>query len=65
MDGTGDPWRPERAWGDAALAAARAGFIEGVRQSDLGDTGLWVRVNCLNSPWILDDLAQTAHAPHS
>jgi malyl-CoA/(S)-citramalyl-CoA lyase len=38
--------------------AARAGFIEGVRNSDLGDTGLWVRVNCLNSPWILDDLAQ-------
>jgi len=37
--------------------AARAGFIEGVQNSDLGDTGLWVRVNCLNSPWILDDLA--------
>ena len=41
-----------------AKEAARAGFIEGVRNSDLGDTGLWVRVNCLNSPWILDDLAQ-------
>jgi malyl-CoA/(S)-citramalyl-CoA lyase len=38
--------------------AARQGFIDGVRNSDLGDTGLWVRVNCLNSPWILDDLAQ-------
>ena len=38
--------------------AARAGFIDGVRNADLGDTGLWVRVNCLNSPWILDDLAQ-------
>lgn len=38
--------------------AARAGFIQGVQQSDLGDTALWVRVNCLNSPWILDDLAQ-------
>jgi malyl-CoA/(S)-citramalyl-CoA lyase len=37
--------------------AARAGFIQGVQNSDLGDTGLWVRVNCLNSPWILDDLA--------
>ena len=41
-----------------AKEAARAGFIDGVRNSDLGDTGLWVRVNCLNSPWILDDLAQ-------
>jgi malyl-CoA/(S)-citramalyl-CoA lyase len=40
-----------------AKEAARSGFIEGVRQADLGDTGLWVRVNCLNSPWILDDLA--------
>ena len=37
---------------------ARRGFIQGVQQADLGDTGLWVRVNCLNSPWILDDLAQ-------
>jgi malyl-CoA/(S)-citramalyl-CoA lyase len=41
-----------------AKEAARAGFIQGVREADLGDTGLWVRVNCLNSPWILDDLAQ-------
>jgi malyl-CoA/(S)-citramalyl-CoA lyase len=38
--------------------AARQGFIDGVKAADLGDTGLWVRVNCLNSPWILDDLAQ-------
>jgi malyl-CoA/(S)-citramalyl-CoA lyase len=37
---------------------ARRGFIAGVQQADLGDTGLWVRVNCLNSPWILDDLAE-------
>ncbi len=37
---------------------ARHGFIQGVQQSDLGDTGLWVRVNCLNSPWILDDLSE-------
>jgi malyl-CoA/(S)-citramalyl-CoA lyase len=40
-----------------AKEAARAGFITAVQNSDLGDTGLWVRVNCLNSPWILDDLA--------
>jgi malyl-CoA/(S)-citramalyl-CoA lyase len=40
-----------------AKQAARAGFIDGVKHSDLGDTALWVRVNCLNSPWILDDLA--------
>ncbi len=37
---------------------ARRGFIQGVQQADLGDTGLWVRVNCLNSPWILDDLSE-------
>jgi len=41
-----------------AKGAARQGFIDGARAADLGDTGLWVRVNCLNSPWILDDLAQ-------
>jgi malyl-CoA/(S)-citramalyl-CoA lyase len=40
-----------------AKESARAGFIEGVQKADLGDTALWVRVNCLNSPWILDDLA--------
>ena len=40
-----------------AKEAARAGFISAVQNSELGDTGLWVRVNCLNSPWILDDLA--------
>ena len=40
-----------------AKEAARAGFITAVQNSDLGDTALWVRVNCLNSPWILDDLA--------
>ncbi len=36
--------------------AARAGFIEVATQNDFGGTALWVRVNCLNSPWILDDL---------
>ncbi|MBU6366955.1 MAG: CoA ester lyase [Gemmatimonadetes bacterium] len=39
-------------------AAARAGFIEVARTNDFSETGLWVRVNCLNSPWILDDLEQ-------
>jgi len=37
---------------------ARRGFIQGVQQAELGDTGLWVRVNCLNRPWILDDLSE-------
>ena len=41
---------------------ARAHFIDGVRNADLGDTALWVRVNCLNSPWILDDLSQIVAA---
>jgi malyl-CoA/(S)-citramalyl-CoA lyase len=43
-------------------AAARAGFIEVVRANDFGTTGIWVRVNCLNSPWILDDLEQIVAA---
>ena len=37
-------------------AAARAGFIAMARATDFGGTGLWTRVNCLNSPWFLDDI---------
>ena len=36
--------------------AARAGFVEAAKANDFGATGLWTRVNCLNSPWFLDDL---------
>ncbi len=41
-----------------AKEAARNGFIEAANAIDFGDTALWVRVNCLNSPWFLDDLDQ-------
>ena len=41
-----------------AKEAARAGFIEAAARTDFGQTGLWVRVNALNSPWVLDDLIQ-------
>ena len=39
-----------------AKADAREGFIQMVRARDFGATGLWVRVNALNSPWFLDDM---------
>jgi malyl-CoA/(S)-citramalyl-CoA lyase len=39
-----------------AKEAARAGFVEMVKATDFGATGVWTRVNCLNSPWALDDL---------
>jgi malyl-CoA/(S)-citramalyl-CoA lyase len=42
--------------------AARAGFIEMARANDFGATGLWTRVNCLNSPWALDDVTQIVAA---
>lgn len=45
-----------------AKEAARAGFIEAARTTDLGDAALWVRVNALNSPWFLDDVAQIVGA---
>ncbi|WP_296573296.1 CoA ester lyase [Phreatobacter sp.] len=45
-----------------AKEAARAGFIEMVRATDFGTTGVWTRVNALNSPWILDDLMQIVAA---
>ncbi len=35
---------------------AREGFIEAVRNADLGDCQLWTRVNSLDSPWFLDDM---------
>jgi malyl-CoA/(S)-citramalyl-CoA lyase len=41
-----------------AKAAARDGFIAIARATDFGATGLWARVNALNSPWILDDLTR-------
>src|SRR5690348_9536578 len=39
-----------------AKQAARNGFIEMVKANDFGSTGLWTRVNALNSPWVLDDI---------
>ena len=38
--------------------AARAGFISMAKEHDYGQTGLWTRINCLNSPWALDDITQ-------
>ncbi len=37
---------------------ARKGFIEMVRNNDFGTTGVWTRINCLNSPWVLDDITE-------
>jgi malyl-CoA/(S)-citramalyl-CoA lyase len=41
-----------------AKEAARRGFIEMAHGTDFGTTGLWVRINALNSPWALDDLTE-------
>ncbi len=38
--------------------AARAGFIELARANEFGRTGLWTRINALNSPWVLDDIVE-------
>ena len=38
--------------------AARAGFIEMARANEFGGTGLWTRINALNSPWALDDILE-------
>lgn len=45
-----------------AKEAARRGFIEMVQATDFGTTGVWTRVNALNSPWILDDLTEVVAA---
>ncbi|WP_091859731.1 HpcH/HpaI aldolase/citrate lyase family protein [Bosea robiniae] len=40
-----------------AKQAARDGFIAMGKAVDFGKTGLWTRVNALNSPWFLDDIS--------
>ncbi|GAU85054.1 malyl-CoA lyase [Bosea sp. BIWAKO-01] len=40
-----------------AKTAARDGFIMMAKSVDFGATGLWTRVNALNSPWFLDDIS--------
>ncbi len=45
-----------------AKEAARSGFIEMALATDFGKTGLWSRVNALNSPWFLDDVMQITAA---
>ena len=39
-------------------AAARDGLIAMAKATDFGVTGLWARVNALNSPWFLDDMTR-------
>ncbi|MGH6727172.1 MAG: HpcH/HpaI aldolase/citrate lyase family protein, partial [Pseudolabrys sp.] len=41
-----------------AKEAARKGFIEMAKSVDYGPTGLWTRINALNSPWVLDDVTE-------
>ena len=41
-----------------AKEAARRGLIDMARAHDFEDTGLWTRINCLNSPWGLDDILE-------
>jgi malyl-CoA/(S)-citramalyl-CoA lyase len=45
-----------------AKEAARSGFIKVASATDFGETALWTRVNALNSPWFLDDVAQIVGA---
>ncbi len=45
-----------------AKEAARAGFIAMAKASDFGATGLWTRINALNSPWVLDDICEIVAA---
>jgi len=42
--------------------AARAGFIAMAKAHTFGATGLWARVNALNSPWVLDDITEIVAA---
>jgi malyl-CoA/(S)-citramalyl-CoA lyase len=37
---------------------ARRGFIAMAQANDFGETGLWIRCNALNSPWMLDEVSE-------
>src|SRR5436309_13391578 len=45
-----------------AKMAARQGFIDMAKAHDFGQTGLWTRINALNSPWALDDILEIVPA---
>jgi len=45
-----------------AKVVARRGFIEMAKAHDFGQTGLWTRINALNSPWALDDILEIVPA---
>jgi malyl-CoA/(S)-citramalyl-CoA lyase len=45
-----------------AKQAARHGFIALAKATEFGATGLWTRINALNSPWALDDLSEIVAA---
>jgi malyl-CoA/(S)-citramalyl-CoA lyase len=45
-----------------AKEAARRGFIAMAQACDFGETGLWTRINALNSPWMLDDVSEIVGA---
>jgi malyl-CoA/(S)-citramalyl-CoA lyase len=45
-----------------AKEAARKGFIDMAKAVDYGPTGLWTRINALNSPWALDDVIEIVGA---
>src|SRR6201997_1965463 len=45
-----------------AKETARRGFIEMAKAVDFGATGLWTRINALNSPWALDDVVEIVAA---
>ncbi|MBJ7534573.1 CoA ester lyase [Rhodomicrobium vannielii ATCC 17100] len=42
--------------------AARKGFIKLAQENEFGNTGLWTRINSLNSPWVLDDIVEIVAA---
>jgi malyl-CoA/(S)-citramalyl-CoA lyase len=45
-----------------AKVAARTGFIAMANSCAFGETGLWTRINALNSPWMLDDITEIVAA---
>ena len=45
-----------------AKKAARDGFVAMAKSCSFRNTGLWTRINALNSPWALDDISEIVGA---
>ena len=50
-------WAISRTPSPPTARRPREGLVRVAKETDFGQTALWTRINSLESPWVLDDLA--------